>query len=304
MKKLLLIIYNKVLERLMGFGLIRTKTFIVNSKNIVFHDLGNNNLLKGIAINGFESHENETIKLIKKYNWEVDNFFDIGSNIGHYAVIASLYLENVDVVAVEPFPLNAEYIDKLKVNNNLSFSLVKKAVDSTTGETKDFYFPISKNSSKLPASGTLINSFKGSGGVYNDLPFNVVQVETITLDDLTKDNKGSFLIKIDCEGNEYNILKHSNLLLRDNVDFIIEIMINDKDKNDVFNLMSEHGYNGFLITNAGLVRESRPLTMPRPNRSDRTLWRNHFFSKNQLMKLKNFQLIIMDIGYKFGFIVV
>ena len=277
MKKLLLIIYNKVLERLMGFGLIRTKTFIVNSKNIVFHDLGNNNLLKGIGINGFESHENETIKLIKKYNWEVDNFFDIGSNIGHYAVIASLYLENVDVVAVEPFPLNSEYIDKLKVNNNLSFSLVKKAVDSTTGETKDFYFPISKNSSKLPASGTLINSFKGSGGVYNDLPFNVVQVETITLDDLTKDNKGSFLIKI---------------------------MINDKDKNDVFNLMSEHGYNGFLITNAGLVRESRPLTMPRPNRSDRTLWRNHFFSKNQLMKLKNFQLIIMDIGYKFGFIVV
>lgn len=277
MKKLLLIIYKKILERLMGFGLIRTKTFIVNSKNIVFHDLGNNNLLKGIGINGFESHENETIKLIKKYNWEVDNFFDIGSNIGHYAVIASLYLENVDVVAVEPFPLNAEYIDKLKVNNNLSFSLVKKAVDSTTGETKDFYFPISKNSSKLPASGTLINSFKGSGGVYNDLPFNVVQVETITLDDLTKDNKGSFLIKI---------------------------MINDKDKNDVFNLMSEHGYNGFLITNAGLVRESRPLTMPRPNRSDRTLWRNHFFSKNQLMKLKNFQLIIMDIGYKFGFIVV
>ena len=277
MKKLLLIIYKKILERLMGFGLIRTKTFIVNGKNIVFHDLGNNNLLKGIGINGFESHENETIKLIKKYNWEVDNFFDIGSNIGHYAVIASLYLENVDVVAVEPFPLNAEYIDKLKVNNNLSFSLVKKAVDSTTGETKDFYFPISKNSSKLPASGTLINSFKGSGGVYNDLPFNVVQVETITLDDLTKDNKGSFLIKI---------------------------MINDKDKNDVFNLMSEHGYNGFLITNAGLVRESRPLTMPRPNRSDRTLWRNHFFSKNQLMKLKNFQLIIMDIGYKFGFIVV
>ena len=261
MKKLLLIIYNKVLERLMGFGLIRTKTFIVNSKNIVFHDLGNNNLLKGIGINGFESHENETIKLIKKYNWEVDNFFDIGSNIGHYAVIASLYLENVDVVAVEPFQLNAEYIDKLKVNNNLSFSLVKKAVDSTTGETKDFYFPISKNSSKLPASGTLINSFKGSGGVYNDLPFNVVQVETITLDDLTKDNKGSFLIKI---------------------------MINDKDKNDVFNLMSEHGYNGFLITNAGLVREDRPLTLPRPNRSDRTLWRNHFFSKKPIDEIEKF----------------
>jgi FkbM family methyltransferase len=288
MKRILLIIYNKILERLMGLGLIRTKTFVVNSKNIVFHDLGSNNLLKGIVINGFESHENETIKLIKKYTWEVDNFFDIGSNVGHYAVIANLYLENADVVAVEPFPLNAEYIDKLKVNNNLSFSLVKKAVDSTTGKTKDFYFPISKSSSKLPASGTLINSFKGSGGVYNDLPFNIVQVETITLDDLTKDNKGSFLIKIDCEGSEYSILKNSNLLLRDNVDFIVEIMINDKDKNDVFDLMIENGYNGFLITNAGLVREDRPLTLPRPNRNDRTLWRNHFFSKKPINEIENF----------------
>jgi FkbM family methyltransferase len=290
MKKLLLIIYKKILERLMGFGLIRTKTFIVNGKNIVFHDLGNNNLLKGIAINGFESHENETIKLIKKYNWEMDNFFDIGSNIGHYAVIASLYLENVDVVAVEPFPLNSEYIDKLKVNNNLSFSLVKKAVDSTTGETKTFYFPVSKSSSKLPGTGTLINSFEGSGGTYDDLPFETVQVDTITLDDLTEDSGDNILIKMDCEGNEFNILKPSSLLARNNVDFIIEIMINDLDKNQVFTLMKEHGYNGFLITNAGLIQENRPLTLPKPDRSDRTLWRNHFFTKKSVSEIEKFSI--------------
>jgi FkbM family methyltransferase len=290
MKNIFLIIYGKLLELLMSYGLIQNKTFIVNNKSITFHELGRNNLLKSIVINGFESHENETIRLIKKYNWEMINFYDIGSNIGHYAVIASLYCKDANVTAVEPFPLNAEYIDKLKDYNNLSFTLIKKAADSVTGEIKDFYFPISKNSSKLPGTGTLINSFKGSGGVYDNLPFKVVKVETITLDDLTRDSKGGSLIKMDCEGNEFNILKSSNLLLRDNVDFIIEIMINDLDKNEVFNLMKGHGYNGFLITNAGLIQENRPLTLPKPDRNDRTLWRNHFFTKKPISEIKQFSI--------------
>ena len=290
MKNLLLIIYRKLFGKMISYGLIRTKIFIVNNNNVKFHDIKNNNLLKSITINGFESHENETIKLIKKYNWEMSDFYDIGSNIGHYAVIASLYHKDINVIAVEPFPLNSEYIDTLKLNNKLSFSLIKKAVDSTTGATKNFYFPVSKNSSKLPGTGTLINSFKGSGGTYDDLPFETVQVETITLDDLTKGSGDGILIKMDCEGNEFNILKSSSLLARNNIDFIIEIMINDLDKNEVFNLMKGHGYNGFLITNAGLIQENRPLTLPKPDRNDRTLWRNHFFTKKPISEIKQFSI--------------
>jgi FkbM family methyltransferase len=287
---LLLIIYKKIFGKLISSGLIRTKTFVVNGNKIKFHDIKKNNLLKSIAINGFESHENETIKLIKNYKWRMNNFYDIGSNIGHYAVIASLYHKTVNVTAVEPFPLNSEYIDNLKFNNKLSFSLINKAVDSTTGVIKDFYFPVSKNSSKLPGTGTLINSFKGSGGTYNDLPFEIVQVETITLDELTKDIDGSALIKMDCEGNEFRILKSSSLLAHDNVDFIIEIMINDSDKEEIFTLMMESGYNGFLITNAGLILENRPLTLPRPDRNDRTLWRNHFFTKKPILEIQKFSI--------------
>ena len=84
------------------------------------------------------------------------------------------------------------------------------------------------------------------------------------------------------------ILKFSSVLERENVDFIIEIMINDSDKNEVFDLMIEHGYNGYLITNAGLIKESRPLTPPRHDRVDRTLWRNHFFTKKPISEIKNF----------------
>lgn len=67
-------------------------------------------------------------------------------------------------------------------------------------------------------------------------------------------------------------------------------MINDIDKREVFDLMNGHGYTGYLITNAGLIREDRPLTFPRPDRSDRTLWRNHFFTKKPDSEIKKFSI--------------
>jgi FkbM family methyltransferase len=290
MKKILLIIYEMIYRRLVRYGLVRTKSFVVNNKKIIFHDIGSNGLLEGLAVNGFDSHENEVVRLIKNYSWGMTRFYDVGSNIGYYPIVVNSYHSNISVIAVEPFPLSAEYINTLKHNNKLSFEIIEKAIDITSGETKSFFFPVSKNSSKLPGSATLINSFKGSGGVFNELPFDTVNVETITLDDLMKDNDDSALIKLDCEGNELNILKFSSVLERENVDFIIEIMINDSDKNEVFDLMIEHGYNGYLITNAGLIKESRPLTLPRHDRVDRTLWRNHFFTKKPISEIKNFSI--------------
>ncbi|MBT5400011.1 hypothetical protein HOL24_05660 [bacterium] len=54
--------------------------------------------------------------------------------------------------------------------------------------------------------------------------------------------------------------------------------------------MKSNGYTGYLITNAGLVKEDRPLTLPRPNRSDRTLWRNHFFTKKPISEIEQFSI--------------
>lgn len=283
-------IFARLYRVLIDYKLIRKKKFIVNGKTVIFHSIYKNNLLKGISISGFESHENEVINLVKNYSWDLEYFYDIGSNVGHYSVIASIYQEQTNVVAVEPFELNAEYIMKLKDQNNLDFKLVQRAVDSISDEEKTFYFPVSKKSSKLPGTGTLINTFKGSGGVYDSLPFKTSKVQTISLDDLTKDCDGNMLIKIDCEGNELNILNSSLLLARNNVDFIVEMMINDNDKNELFSLMEENDYNGFLITNAGFVSESRPLTLPKPDRNNRTLWRNHFFTKKSISEIKKFSI--------------
>ena len=247
MKNFFLMIYRALYRRLIKYRLVRTKVFIINNKNVVFHNIGDNSLLENIVINGFGSHENEVVELIKNYSWDMKFFYDIGSNVGYYPVIVNSYHKNVSVIAVEPFPSSAEYINTIKNNNKLSFKLIEKAIDSSSGATKNLFFPVSKNSSKLPGSATLINSFKGSVGVFNNLPFDTIKVKTITLDDLMKGSDDSALVKLDCEGNEFNILRSSSVLERNNVSFIIEIMINDLDKNDVNGYIEDGTIAGGMI---------------------------------------------------------
>ena len=277
------IFYRKAME----LGLIRSKTFWINGKSVVFNNLNESNLLKEIALNGFESYENEVVTLIKNYPWEICTFFDIGANIAFYSILTELYHPATKIVAVEPFPKNIEYIKTVKRKNKLNFELVERAIDKSTGKIKTFYFPTAKNSSKLASSSSLINSFEGTDGIFKNLPFETVKVETATLDTIVRPNEGPCLIKLDCEGNELPILESSTTILeRNDVDFIIEIMINDSDKHDVFSIMKKHGYTGFLITNAGLVNEERPLTFPYPERKNRTIWKNHFFTKKDISEIE------------------
>lgn len=278
-------------------GLINRKSFFVNGRAIVLTDIPQSVILKEIASSGYESYENEVVTLIKNYPWKVDCFIDIGANVGFYSILAELYFPpSTRVVAVEPFPKNVEYIKKVKQINRLHFELVEKAVDAVAGLRKAFYYSVAKNSSRLAASASLINSFQGTDGIFNSLPFDTVEVETCTLSALVMPAQGPCLIKLDCEGNELAILNSSSDLLRlEQVDFIIEIMINDSDKHEVFSLMKGFGYQAYLITNAGLVAEDRPLTLPKPAIKNRTLWKNHFFTKRDPGEIK--ELSLKHYGY-------
>ena len=66
--------------------------------------------MQNIAINGYENHEREVVKLIKNYSWDMKNFYDIGANVGFYSILVELYHKQSLVFAVEPFPLNVKYI--------------------------------------------------------------------------------------------------------------------------------------------------------------------------------------------------
>jgi FkbM family methyltransferase len=170
------------------------------------------------------------------------------------------------------YPDNIDYINHTKEENGFKFEVVGKAVDDSQDKIKTFYFPVAKNSSKLATSASLINSFSGTKGIFNNLPYETVEVPTTTLTSLIEPFSDSCLIKLDCEGNELSILESSISVLA---------------KDDVFKVIKEHGYEGYLITNAGLVSEDRQLTFPYPERKNRTIWKNHFFTKKGISEIKS-----------------
>jgi len=253
----------------------------LGGKSVIFPDPKRSNLLLRIALFGDESYEGELVQLLKNYPWPIGVFFDVGANVGLYSAIAELELgENVTVNAVEPFPANVEYLERLKEKNDLSFNVISKALSATSESRQPLYFPTAKSSSYYSSSASLRNSFSGSGETFDNLPYQTVVIETTTLSNIVDINDTNLLIKLDCEGSEFQILKSSSeILQRDDVDWIVELLVGDNLKHEIFSYLTGYGYLGYLITNGGLVPEDRPLTLPSPEYRNRTLWKNHFFSK-------------------------
>ncbi len=263
------------------WGLLRNLRMCLGGKSVIFPDPKRSNLLLKIALYGDESYEGELVQLLKNYPWPVGVFFDVGANVGLYSTIAELTLgESVTVNAVEPFPANVAYLERLKDKNNLSFNVIKKALSETSEDRQTLYFPTAKSSSYYSSSASLRNSFLGTGETFDNLPYETVAIETTTLSSIVEIDDAKLLIKLDCEGSELDILKSSSeILQREDVDWIVELLVGDNFKNELFSYLTGYGYLAYLITNGGLVPEERPLTLPSPEYKNRTLWKNHFFSK-------------------------
>lgn len=278
---------RRLMMEVIKYKLFDKKRVRIGDRKILFTNISDSNLLTKITVKGYREFESEVVKLIENYPWHIDRFIDTGAHIGFYSILATIFFsKDVDIIAVEPFPANVEYIRKIKRINDFDFKLIDKALDKSDDGEVTMYYPVGRNSSKLSSSASLINSFQGTDGIYNNLPCKTLTVKTITLPTAVGIDNRDTLIKLDCEGNELNILKTSSpILKRPNVDFIIEIMLNDKDKQDVYDLMKGYGYNAYLITNTGFVREDRPLTLPYLDIENKyrnytgTVWKSHFFTK-------------------------
>lgn len=282
---------KRVISRLIALGFLSEKELAVNGQPVVFHDLKSSNLLKQIAVHGFDSYETELVTLLRGWPFPLSTFFDCGANIGFFSVLVSLSHPEVKVVAVEPFPPNVSYIRKLMEKNGLQVELVDTALSSEKNEAVTMYYPTGSRSSLLSSSASLKNSFKGSGSLFDHIPFRSVEVRTTTLDSLTESIGLPILLKLDCEFLEYQILLGGTKLLANNdVDVIVEIGLADEDKSQVYDLMLDNGFTSYLITHAGLVRENRPLTFPFPSRTNRTIWRNHLFTKKSVSEIKDLSL--------------
>ncbi|QKF81099.1 FkbM family methyltransferase [Halarcobacter ebronensis] len=275
-------------SKLIDIGLIKKVDTEYCGQKIMLNDIGSNAVLKQIASYGWWGHEPELKIFMEKYNFDIDTFVDGGANIGFYSIVFSLNHNSVKCIAVEALDRNIDYITKLKSRNNFDFDIVSKAIDANDDRSVEFYIPLNMGENKLSAIGSVDKDFRSSQG--NKLiQYEIKTVKTISLKTLLTNSKRS-LVKLDIEGNELNVLENSlDTLDTNNIDFILEIMILDRDKYKLFNLMKSFGYKAYLITNKGLVEENKPLTMPYPYPdTNGTLWRNHYFTKKDSIEVEDF----------------
>ncbi len=189
-------------------------------------------------------HESNEVNLMTKLFKTVDYFVDIGANVGLFTIIA--YQCHVATLSVEPCFNNLKQLYRnLKINNCNGIEVYPLAL----GDAVDIV-PIFGGGQ----GASLLKSWGGIHSTYQTL------VPVNTLDNLIADRlKGKrLLIKMDVDGNEFNVLRGATVVLRQEPKpiWIIEHGLTENFDGEInpnfeklFNLFWQHGYTAYTIEN-------------------------------------------------------
>ena len=224
-----------------------------NSNNYIFYI--NNNDLSGIGCIKEIIINNEYI-LNNFINLEKKNIFDIGANIGIATIVLAKQNPNSIIYAFEPF-LNSynTLLENINLNNLKNIIAINKAVSNVNCIQE---LAISESISGANTLYTDIDLFKNDiNNVYainNNININnniiKINIEVISFEDFIKDNNINEieLLKIDCEGSEYDILYNNSLLLNKSIKNIVGEFHNFKkfiykdgyNFNDLYNYIEKY----------------------------------------------------------------
>lgn len=142
-------------------------------------------------------------------------FFDVGANMGLYALLCSAMFEPATVDAFEPTPDTARTLSKIVKANGLDITVVEAAVSDTNGWAALHF------SSKSDASNSLVAGFKKSHGS--------VEVPTLRLDDHVQNgHRDPQIMKIDVETFEPAVLAGARQVIERARPFIVIEVLNRK----------------------------------------------------------------------------
>ncbi len=144
------------------------------------------------------SYEIEKQQLMARHIRAGDVFYDIGANVGFYTLFASHFVQGSGYVyAFEPFPANADLIDKhIQINHLSNCRLFRLAVSDKSDRVR-FQEGLSDGMGRIDEQGNL-------------------EVEAISLDTLIEREalRPATILKIDVEGAELSVLKGASRLLQ------------------------------------------------------------------------------------------
>jgi FkbM family methyltransferase len=284
-------IFKKIPETLKPFFFRRLKPgkkiFTPCDLDISLTSANKSNVLKKAYYYGVMSYEIETMRLIRVLSEGVDIFFDIGANVGIYSYVFTRFNSNSAIYAIEPVTENADYIDSIiELNQLKKITLVRKAFSNVEKKVK-IYIP---NVNGYTETASLKNRFYGSTGVFKSTEKHIENVICTTLDVFSSDidkTKKEFLLKIDVEELELEVLMGGRMFLEKySPDIILEILLNSDNNYKIFNYLEGIGYQAYLITTGGLIPTNIPLPI-RERVADRTIYKNHYFSKKDTNAVQN-----------------
>ncbi len=150
---------------------------------------------------------------IDDYNFDSIDFkdgdvvIDIGGNIGTVSIYLAKKYPFLKIYAFEPVKQNYENFLKNIELNNINKDIIKVFNLAITKDRRDVILTSPFDNS---GASNIYNNFRGSGNIISN---NDISIKSITFDDIFANNNISKckLLKIDCEGAEYEILYSANV---------------------------------------------------------------------------------------------
>lgn len=231
--------FNKNIEHNI-YQLLRQKKkkIIINNKPVLFF-VPNKTL--DWRINTFFTKEPDTLEWIKNFKKKKNSiFWDIGANIGIYSIYARIIHKKLSIFAFEPSFLNLYFLSKNFFINNFRNEI--KIVQTPLSQKKNNFF-------------NFIEGTENEGGAFNSLTVNKYMKMTknsyniisTTIEELINSNalKIPNYVKIDVDGNEYEILKGFGKHLKNKNFKEILIEIDEDQKLEKLKVLKILNRNGF-----------------------------------------------------------
>lgn len=169
----------------------------------------------------WEDFEKEIFYELKKIIRKKITFIDVGANIGRYTLFAAN--KNWKVCSFEPIENNLLVLkDNVKINNLQKYVKINNFGLGNRNETKKIYFEKHKH-------GEASIKFKKKSSISEDILIK-------KLDSIKIPRSKKYILKIDVEGFEFEVLQGAKEFIRNNKPLIIIEIWNRKTENLLKNL--------------------------------------------------------------------
>ncbi len=135
---------------------------------------------------------------------------DVGANTGYFALRMKQLYPDAKIICFEPYPPCIDQLtETININELNSVEIKKMAVSDKTEKSKLYIHP---------------TNIGGHSIFSENVSVNYVDIESITLSDvleMIEPNKKCNLLKLDCEGAEYPIIKSMTSSYKKNFEHVI-----------------------------------------------------------------------------------